>query len=446
MKVFNANIITLIAGVIIGFILPACLPVTQYADIKTYTLYLSLIGIFHGGFVDGIFLKYGGKKAKELDTQELLSEKRFLLYFQALAALIVALISCQLANFIIFAFALAIIPMNMISFYAFTYQALGEFTLYTRIMYMTSFGTLLIQLILILFKVQRSFFYILSTVLIYYSVYFALEWFKPFTSGNRLTWDFKDYKQCFQAGLFILIANFAMILFYSIDRWIVRGFFDVNHFAFYAFAISMMTVVTTLTNSLTTTFYPYLAKRKNIQKLNQIKDYLLIIGICASGAFFVFRIIVKRFIIKYIPSLNIISILLAGLPAIIVINVLYINIYKVEQRQSKYLMTVVTLLALSVSAIFITVSLFHDYRSIALITTASFYTWFLGSAHDFKSIHISPRNILYLATFLAIYTICVLYCNDIEGIIIYYSAIAVLTHIFYRDELRLFRILLLRKR
>ena len=77
------------------------------------------------------------------------------------------------------------------------------------------------------------------------------------------------------------------------------------------------------------------------ESLQLLKKYLLIIGILSSGSYFVFKFIVSTFIEKYVPSLEIISILFAAFPAMIIINALYINLYKANKQEKKYVYTVV---------------------------------------------------------------------------------------------------------
>ena len=44
-----------------GFFLPKYLSVESYADYKIFILYISYVGILHLGYVDGVYIKYGGK-------------------------------------------------------------------------------------------------------------------------------------------------------------------------------------------------------------------------------------------------------------------------------------------------------------------------------------------------------------------------------------------------
>lgn len=69
--VLLANIINLGFNLITNFVLPKKLSVDSYAIIKTFQLYVSYVGLFHFGFVDGMYLKYGGKSVREISHKDL---------------------------------------------------------------------------------------------------------------------------------------------------------------------------------------------------------------------------------------------------------------------------------------------------------------------------------------------------------------------------------------
>ena len=64
-----ANILNMVFGLATGFILPKYLSVETYAIIKTFQLYLSFVGLFHMGYADGMYLRYGGKNLKDLNKK-----------------------------------------------------------------------------------------------------------------------------------------------------------------------------------------------------------------------------------------------------------------------------------------------------------------------------------------------------------------------------------------
>jgi len=77
-EVLYANILNLLIAVVNGFLLPKYLTVETYADLKTFLLYMSYIGILHFGYIDGIYLKYGGKDLYNIQKEQLAIEERVL--------------------------------------------------------------------------------------------------------------------------------------------------------------------------------------------------------------------------------------------------------------------------------------------------------------------------------------------------------------------------------
>lgn len=67
LKVIFVEIITLVIGIISGFLLPKVLSVNGYVIIKTFSLYIAYSGMTHLGFSDGMYIVLGGKKIEKLD-------------------------------------------------------------------------------------------------------------------------------------------------------------------------------------------------------------------------------------------------------------------------------------------------------------------------------------------------------------------------------------------
>lgn len=92
------------------------------------------------------------------------------------------------------------------------------------------------------------------------------------------------------------------------------------------------------------------------------------------------------FLKKYIHALSVIAISFATYPYIMVINVLYLNLYKVRKIEKRYLTVLLFMLIISTSYNFIAVYLFKDVIWIAIATTLSFITWYFYSMKDFSYI------------------------------------------------------------
>ena len=115
--VFFANAFSLLLGLVTGFIMPKMLSVDSYAGIKTYQLYVSYIGFLHLGFVDGIYLKFGGYEYSDLDKKQLQKPYVTLILFQTVVAVCVIFGGMILKDDALIFFAFSIIPLNMLNFY-----------------------------------------------------------------------------------------------------------------------------------------------------------------------------------------------------------------------------------------------------------------------------------------------------------------------------------------
>lgn len=437
-KVFNSNVINVIAGVINGFLVPEFLSIDQFASYKTFSLYIGYVGILHFGFNDGVYIKYGGKEESEIDIKRLKGEHKFLVYFQLAITIIAILLGLILYDPILIAFAAAILPMNIQSLYQFIYQALGKFSIYTKIVILSPNLMLFLNLFLIyVLKLDNYWPFILVNILSYFIVFIGLEiyFFKRY-KGYKTEIDFRDILNNFKVGIFIMIGTLAGIVINSADRWFVKFTLTMNDFAYYTFAGSIVTIITSLISSVTMTFYPYLARRQDQDEVIIFKKYLLIVGVLASGSYFIYEFIVSTFIGKYIPSLKIIAILFASFPAVIIINALYVNLYKANKQERRYCFTAVamsiTLILLNIIGMLIN----NTTETIALMTTIIYFIWYFYSIRDYSYLKSGKTEIIYLIIFFLIYLVSINISHLFIAFILFYSVMLCITFILYKQEIK----------
>ena len=106
----------------------------SYAIIKTFQLYVSYVGLFHFGFVDGMYLKYGGKSVREISHKDLQTNLSTLRMFQIIITVICVILAVFFKQEILIFFSLSILPLNLANYFKQLYQATGEFSLYGKIM------------------------------------------------------------------------------------------------------------------------------------------------------------------------------------------------------------------------------------------------------------------------------------------------------------------------
>ena len=437
LRVFSANFINMLVGIITGLVIPIFLSVSEYASLKTFTFYLSYIGLLHFGFVDGQFLKYGGKEIDDVNINELKGESKFFFIFQGIITLFFILLSIILKDEIIFLFSLCIIPLNMQALYKFFYQATGEFKLYSKVTNTLSFLILaMISINIFILRNDTSLSFCIGYIIIYYGLYvYLLVKFNQRNKVNKITFNKEGICDNFKSGIGIMIGNFSVLFFFAIDRWFVKLAFDSTQFAYYSFAVSMMTFITVMINSVTTIMYNYLAKGVEEKKIRDIKSYLVVVGVFASGAYFVFGEIINLFIEKYIPSLYIIACLFATFPFMIVINAIYINLYKVKKMQKTYVTTVFKMLICAGILNFIAVIVFKNSEAVACATLISFGIWYLYSMKHFKFTKGNLKDATYIVLCMATFLINSHLDNLILGFVFYYVLVIIFSFIYKKNEI-----------
>ena len=438
-KVFSANLLQLITSIVVGFFVPAALSIEGYADLRTYTFYIGYVGFLHLGFVDGMYIKYGGHSIREINRQNLKLEHYVMLISQLIISIGVLCLA-YLAQSILWIFvALSIFPINMYSFYKMFYQATGEFDLYTRYAYVYSLSYLALNAVLaIVLKNDNPWLYCMTTLISNIIVCVALErHFQKNTS--EISADRRKIKQIvrdnIRVGFIVMWGNLAITMFYAIDQWFIKGFFTDADFAYYSFAVSMLNLINVLINAIAITFYNFLAREKDLDRIKSIKTMLIVLGTMASASYFVLAGIVNILLKKYIPSLSVISISFAAFPYIIVVNALYVNLYKVEKREKRYLKVVVQMLIVAALLNLLAVFTIGNIQGIALATTISFAIWFVYSIRDFNYLKASKKEIVYLLICFTSFFLCSQLLEWYLGGIIYVSIVLALNASLFKKML-----------
>lgn len=84
----TSNLLTIIVSILMILVLPKVIGVTEYSFWQLYLFYVSYVGIFHFGWIDGIYLKYGGSIYSQLDHKKFYSQIVSLSFSQVVIAAI----------------------------------------------------------------------------------------------------------------------------------------------------------------------------------------------------------------------------------------------------------------------------------------------------------------------------------------------------------------------
>lgn len=410
-QVIIANILNLIISIGNGFLLPKYLSVESYANLKIFLLYMSYVGVLHFGYIDGIYIKYGGKSINEIDIKELGLEKKALIYFQVFISIFFIVIAGFLLDSNLLLAALCVLPYNMIAFYQYVYQATGEFKEYRYIISLRSIllfvGNLFFLFIL---KTDNVFFYIQVQIIVAFGVWFYYE------KKNKIKnlWNFISLEKIYTRvreniyiGIIVMLGNFMGIWITSIDRWFVKFLCSVAEFAHYSFAVTMLRLINVVINAFSVTSYNFFCREPLDEEIHRFRRLVLIIGAAIIAITFPLKFIIYLCLKKYIDAFPVIVILFAAQFILIEVNAVYMNLYKALNSQKKYLtqMVIVTMIAFISNAI---IGYLYDSHIIAY-AVATFLTaivWLVLCQRDLTKYKMSNNEWIYILLTMIGYFIC----------------------------------------
>lgn len=435
---FSNGLITLI-GLLNSFIFPVILSINGYADYQEFILYVSYIFICQLGLSSGLFINYGGKKYKDIDKSQYKSEILLLIFILTIFTAAGMLLYFFVDNKMLLAVVLSIMPIGIIGTFKALFQAWDQFTDYAiyNAVPTVAFTVVLIASFLIFRRLETGM-VIITYLVIQYIVTCKLM-IKYFIDTNgvraKKLWS-KDNKITMQSGLLLLIGNYINVLLHAIDKQFVNTIYSRHAFAMYSFAMSTQGIMSVLITALANPIYPRLA-RGDIEKrmISVLKEMLFMLGAMSGCVYFVVAFLVKRFIGKYTDSLEIISVFFAVFPALAVINVLYVNLYKITKQFKKYIATLIGIFIVAFVLNSISVALKGNTVGIALATMCVYYIWLIYSQRDLKEIILNARDYIYLLLFFVIYFVCVNILNSIGGFVCYTIAILIIDLVMYKESI-----------
>lgn len=429
--VYFANIINMLFSIITSFILPKYLSIESYGYYKIFQLYVNYLGIIHLGYIDGIYLRYGGKDLKQIDSSELLRSSATIRNLQLIFTVLLVATAIALKNPIGIMLALSCVPVNMVSFYKCLYQATGEFKDYGIILTVIPMLMFFANLVLLfIFKTDNFVAYVAVVFFSYLFLYLFLEYknSKLFGKIKLFSFDVKQLKENISSGITLTIGNFASILITSIDRWFIQLLMGISDFSYYSFAVSVENLFNVCVSAVTTTLYNYLCKVKDINVIVRIKTYCTFVGIYLVAIAFPVKFIIQFFINKYSSSVICLFVLICAHSYYFVIKAIYVNLYKARGQQKHYLYQMIIVLGITIATNLTGYFGFSKTKeAFAFATLMTAVIWYYICYCEFKDIRGSKKEpLLMIACSIVFLMTGILINNAIVGGLLYIAIVTAL--------------------
>ena len=304
-----SNFLSLITSVIVILVVPKTIGVYEYGLWQLFIFYSSYIGVLHFGWIDGIYLRYGGITYKGLDKSAMAGQFLYLLVSQA----IVTVLMISITNFmfvgdtriILINVAGAIVLVNMKSFFQFVLQMTNRINEYAISNFLSSIVYIIVLLALISMGIKDYQFFIWS--------FFCGQLFSLIYCGftckdillSKPTEDMyknlREAKKNVRVGSKLLISNIAGLLVIGIVRFGIQNTWDVKTFGKISLVLSLSNFLMIFIGAVSLVLFPIL-RRVDVKIMHNIYMSLqsLLLPVIFLGLFMYFPII--ALIPKWLPN------------------------------------------------------------------------------------------------------------------------------------------------
>lgn len=437
-RVLSANLIVAMVGFLGAFVFPKILSIESYALYHTFTLYVGYIAITHLGFPSGMMINYAGQKYKKIDKSQYKAELIILFSILGTFTVIFFAIAAVAKSKMIAYVAAIIFPVGIINSYKSLLQAWGRFQYFSKL---SSFLAAAIPIVaLVYYIINRDlpgdvyiYIYIiinwLVCLLILWEMYLKVHGVKSAPIKSKKNWETE------KTGVAVLLGNYINTLFTSSDKQFVSWFFSTAQFAYYSFGMSMQSLMTVFITSIAQPLFPAMARGQfKDEEYDRLKEVLMIFGSLSGCAYFAASFIVKHWIQKYIPSLDVVGIYFVVFPVMAVINCLYINLYKIKNLMKQYVATLAVILGVAIGLNALFVYIYPAYYGVAIATVITYYIWFFIGIKQFDFMHVNIRDLLFLGIYTVGFFLITDISNDIIGFFAALVFVVLLAFVFYRKD------------
>lgn len=459
--VILSNVCVLVSGIVVGICIPKMMSTEEYGNYKIFTLYISYAALLQFGFVNGIYLLYGGVQYSDLPKEKMQAYFRYFIFMQlgiffAVFLIIGVITYCVTKEFIpqmlIFLIVIESLVRNIIYFFQLLSQAVQKFKQLSGINTIKSFITIIIigLLYILLWRGEINFvssnLYMLLYILLDIGImicYIILYRKIIIGKAEKSYVIYGDLLSFHKVGLPLLIGGMLANLLLVLDRQFVSMFFPKEVYGVYSFAYSMLNLISVLITSVAVLIYPTL---KQLKKEDVIKKYTsnvmyisILVSICLC-IYFPLKEFIYWFLPNYADSVEVFKIILPGLGLSCSISVVLSNYYKVLDEIKKYTQICFVILVIAIINNMLAYAINRTTIAIseASIATIIIWYWYAESYLAKKYLLCVKHNFIFNIFTIACFYISTSIKNNMVGFFAYIISmcIAILIRIFYEKKLR----------
>ena len=365
---FTANILTMLISIIMTLILPKFLGVTDYSYYQLYIFFISYVGFFHFGWIDGIYLKIGGMEYNDLEKSNYVTQFWMLNLLEIIIAAIISIFALFTIknidkSFVLISTSVCGVITILRTYLLFILQStnrIKEYAKYTRVDRFIYFALVIVFLFLG-FKNYKIILYIdifskLVALVLCANKMKDIVFGKLNISKNTLLEIFGNVS----VGIKLMLANIASTLIIGVVRFGIQKNWDIETFGKISLTLNISNLLMTFINAVAVIMFPLLRREEesNLPKIYVILRNTLMIFLYMMLIFYYpIKLILSTWLPQYADSLRYMALLF---PICIYESKMsmLINTYLKSFRKEKSMLIINTIslilsLILTISSVFI---------------------------------------------------------------------------------------------
>lgn len=375
-----SNLGNALVSTLVVFIIPKLISQHDYGMFQIFLFYFSYAGLIQFGWLDGIYLRYGGAYYHELDKGNLRGQFRLYTLFQLLVC--IGIITYGMLTFsglplnLLILIILGILVTNEKSFFQFVLQLSNRISEFSFSTILSAVVYALFVAILLLIGIRNYHFFIWANILgqvcaLIYGIWVCKD---IFSSHDHVRYNFFEIKKNISAGVKISFSSIAGMLILGIVRLGVQTQWSVATFGKVSLVLSICNLLMLFINAASLVLFPVLRRLNNDNMLKiyrSISNILMPLMYLMLILYYPIELLISLWLPKYQGTLIFMAVLFPLGLYQGKFEVLSNTFFKVW-RMETYLM-IVNLIALIVSGIF-TVFFSLCYKDLNLLILSIIFT------------------------------------------------------------------------
>ncbi|MGR8829886.1 hypothetical protein [Leuconostoc citreum] len=394
-----SNLLSLIISTIVILIVPKIIGVYEYGLWQLFIFYSSYVGILHFGWLDGIYLRYGGKNYEDLDKKLFQSQFLFLLGSQVFFSVVVGLVSYLLLDGdiknIMYSVSIIIVVVNMKMYFQFILQMTNKIVEYaiSNFISIIAYASILILMLIAGTKDYRFFIFSYIVGQIGALLYCLIVCKELVFTKLIIDWgtSYNEIKSNLVVGIKLVLSNIAGMLIIGIVRFGIQRGWNVVTFGKVSLVLSISNLLMIFVGSISLVLFPIL-KRINVEQIddayNSLKNMLMPLIFLGILVYFPINTYIPLWLPKYNSALVYMSILFPMVAYQAKFEVLSNTFLKVLRMEKQLMLINILTLIMSLILTSVSVGLFHNLSLTILVIVlvmamrSILSEWYIGQHVD----------------------------------------------------------------